>query len=205
MQDENATEAAASTISIIAEAALPSRFGSFRIFAFQCTKDGQEYGAVVKGDIDDAADVPVRLHSECFTGDLMGSLRCDCRDQLEASLAYIGESERGAVIYLRQEGRGIGLVNKVRAYALQDQGLDTVQANHALGFADDLREYDIAADILRCLGVRSIRLLTNNPRKWQGLQDAGILVAGRIPLRMPPNPHNASYLTTKKLKSGHLL
>jgi GTP cyclohydrolase II len=204
MSEENAAERS-STITRSASAQMPSRFGNFRIYAFQCTSDGQEYGAVVKGEITNGVGVPVRLHSECFTGDLMGSLRCDCRDQLEAALEYIGSIECGAVVYLRQEGRGIGLVNKVRAYALQDGGLDTVEANHALGFPDDLRQYNIAADILRELEVSSIRLISNNPNKRDGLLAAGITVDSLIPHRMTPNSHNASYLMTKKLKSGHLL
>jgi len=145
------------------------------------------------------------MHSECFTGDLMGSLRCDCRDQLEAALKYVGEAECGVVLYLPQEGRGIGLVNKIRSYALQDQGLDTVEANHALGFPDDLRRYDIAASILRTLGILSVRLLSNNPKKRDGLINGGLPVEDMIPLRIEPNEHNASYLWTKKLKSGHLL
>lgn len=204
MIEENAAERS-SSITHSASAQMPSRFGDFQIHAFQCAADGQEYGAVVKGDVTNGVAVPVRLHSECFTGDLMGSLRCDCRDQLEAALEYIGSVECGAVVYLRQEGRGIGLVNKVRAYALQDGGLDTVEANHALGFPDDLRQYAIAADILRELGVSSVRLLSNNPNKRDGLKAAGITVDGMIPHRMTPNIHNASYLMTKKLKSGHLL
>ena len=203
--DENASDNTEPLlITEHAVARMPSRFGDFMVHAFQGA-DGQQYGAVVKGDVAGQADVPVRLHSECFTGDLMGSLRCDCRDQLEASLRYIGEAERGVVVYLRQEGRGIGLVNKIRAYALQDQGLDTVEANSALGFADDLREYDIAAQIIDQLGIRSVRLMSNNPRKWEGIADHGIVVAGRIPLQIPPNPYNAAYLQTKKRKSGHLL
>ena len=135
----------------------------------------------------------------------MGSLRCDCRDQLEASLELLGRSERGAVLYLPQEGRGIGLINKIRAYALQEGGLDTVEANNALGFADDLRTYDIASDMLRALGVRSVCLMTNNPRKILGVQRHGIKVVGVIPLRARPNPFNAFYLETKRDKSGHLL
>jgi GTP cyclohydrolase II len=191
-------------ITLAAEAALPTRFGDFRVVAFDSV-DGKEYGAVVKGDVRGHTGVPVRLHSECFTGDVMGSLKCDCRDQLEAALRYIGRVERGAVLYLRQEGRGIGLSNKIRAYALQDAGLDTVQANHALGFEDDLRNYALAAQMLQELGIPSIRLLTNNPKKAEGLVEHGIVVEGRIALAVAPNVHNARYLATKKAKSGHLL
>jgi GTP cyclohydrolase II len=192
-------------VRFAAEARLPSRYGEFRVLAFECDSDGQEYGVVVRGDLDGAEDVPVRLHSECFTGDVMGSLRCDCREQLEAALAYVARAERGAVVYLPQEGRGIGLANKIRAYALQERGLDTVEANAALGFPDDMRRYDVAAEIVRQLGVRSIRLLTNNPSKIAGLRRAGIPVAGHIPLRIDANEHNAFYLRTKREKSGHLL
>lgn len=188
----------------VAEARLPTRFGEFRVVGFR-TASGQDLAAVVRGEIEGQEGVPVRLHSECFTGDVMGSLKCDCRDQLEAGLQFVGRARRGAVLYLPQEGRGIGLVNKIRAYALQDQGLDTVEANEALGFDDDLRKYDVAAAMLQALGVRSVVLLTNNPRKVEGLDDNGVRVVGRLPLRMEPNPHNAFYLTTKKTKSGHLL
>jgi len=191
-------------VRLAAEALLPSRFGQFRVVAFEST-DGKEYGAVVKGDVQGQRSVPLRIHSECFTGDVMGSLKCDCRDQLEAALRYIGHAERGAVLYLRQEGRGIGLANKIRAYALQDAGLDTVEANHALGFEDDLRSYDVAAQMIEELGIRSIRLLSNNPRKWQGLSRYGIEVEARIPLKVGENPHNTEYLSTKRDKSGHLL
>jgi GTP cyclohydrolase II len=175
------------------------------VVAYECPSDDEEYGVVVRGEIDGAEAVPVRLHSECFTGDVMGSLKCDCRDQLEAALRFIGRAERGAVLYLPQEGRGIGLANKIRAYALQDQGLDTVEANLALGFPDDLRRYDVAGAILRDLGVRSVVLLTNNPSKRVGLARAGVDVVGQIPLRAEPNPHNAFYLDTKRAKSGHIL
>lgn len=192
-------------VTLESEAELPSRFGDFRIHAFRSTVDGWETCAVVRGDLAGAEDVPVRLHSECFTGDIMGSLRCDCRDQLEAALRFIGERPRGAVVYLRQEGRGIGLVNKIKAYSLQDEGLDTVEANIALGFEDDHRRYDEAAAMLRLLGVASVQLLTNNPRKQQGLESAGIPVVDRIPLQTPRNQHNDFYLQTKKHKSGHLL
>jgi len=192
------------SVRFAAEAKLPSRYGAgFRVLAFECDADGQDYGVVVKGELEGAEEVPVRLHSECFTGDVMGSLRCDCRDQLEAALAYLSRSDRGAVVYLPQEGRGIGLANKIRAYALQETGLDTVEANLALGFPDDLRRYDVAAEIVRLLGMRSIRLLTNNPNKLAGLRRAGIPVVGTIPLRADVNVHNARYLATKREKSGH--
>jgi GTP cyclohydrolase II len=167
--------------------------------------DGKEHGAIVKGQVRGSEAVPLRIHSECFTGDVMGSLKCDCRDQLEAALDYVGQQETGVVLYLRQEGRGIGLVNKIRAYALQDAGLDTVEANHALGFRDDERKYDFAAQMIEELGLASVRLITNNPNKVDGLRQCGVNVVGRIPHRMPPNPHNEAYLATKKRKSGHLL
>ena len=188
-----------------AKAHLPTRFGDFDIYAFESTMDGKEHAVIARGDLQGAYDVPVRVHSECFTGDVVGSLRCDCRDQLEAALAYIGRQKVGAVIYLRQEGRGIGLVNKIRAYALQEQGLDTVEANQALGFPDDLRRYDVAAEMLRQLGVGSIRLITNNPRKLTGLAEHGVEISGRIPHVMRANAHNQFYLRTKRDKSGHLL
>lgn len=192
------------TLRIAASARLPTRFGDFRMVAFR-GPDGEELGAVVRGEVDGRSGVPVRLHSACFTGDLMGSLRCDCRDQLEAALRFIGRAERGAVLYLNQEGRGIGLVNKIRAYGLQEKGLDTVEANQALGFPDDLRRYDVAAGMLDALGIESVCVLTNNPRKVEGLGEHGIQVVGRIPLRTGINEHNAHYLETKRDKSGHLL
>ena len=192
-------------VRFAAEARLPSRYGDFRVIAFECEDDGIDYGVMARGDLVGAENVPVRLHSECFTGDVMGSLKCDCRDQLEAALSYVAKAERGAVLYLPQEGRGIGLANKIRAYALQDTGLDTVEANLALGFPDDLRRYDIAAEIIRKLGIRSVALLTNNPAKVAGLTRAGIPVTSYIPLRATPNAYNAFYLDTKKAKSGHRL
>lgn len=188
----------------IADVNMPSRFGSFRLIGFS-GPDGEEWMACVKGDVEGEKGVPVRLHSECFTGDVLGSFRCDCRDQLEAALTLIGRSERGIVLYLPQEGRGIGLLNKLKAYALQDEGLDTVEANHALGFEDDLRDYSLAAEMLHQLGVESVCILTNNPKKISGVQKYGIQVDGVIPIRMTPNEHNTRYLDTKRTKSGHLL
>ena len=158
---------------------------------------------MVHGDVVAAGDVPTRLHSECLTGDVMGSLRCDCRDQLEAALSALGRMDRGLLLYMRQEGRGIGLINKIRAYALQDRGFDTVEANLALGFRDDERDYAVAAHMIRSLDVRSIRLMTNNPSKIDQLTRYGIPVASRIPHVMPSNPHNRFYLETKAGRSGH--
>lgn len=192
-------------VRVVAMAELPTRFGDFHIIAFENNRDGKEHVAIVKGDVIGAQDVPVRLHSECLTGDALGSLRCDCRDQLEASLIAIGQMERGMVLYLRQEGRGIGLVNKIRAYSLQDQGLDTVEANHALGFRDDERDYAVAAHMLMSLKIQSVRLITNNPKKIQQLTDYGINVTDRIPHIMEPNEYNRFYLETKAAKSGHLI
>ena len=188
----------------VAEVKMPSRFGDFRLIGF-AGPDGEEWMACVKGNVRGQKGVPVRLHSECFTGDVLGSYRCDCRDQLEAALTLIGRSERGVVLYLPQEGRGIGLLNKLKAYALQDEGLDTVEANHALGFEDDLRDYSLASEMLHQLGVESVCILTNNPKKIAGVQSYGIQVDGVIPIRMTPNEHNTRYLDTKRVKSGHLL
>ena len=192
-------------VRIAAIGELPSRFGDFQIYAFYNNRDDKEHAAIVHGDVLNAAEVPVRVHSECLTGDAIGSLRCDCRDQLETSLRQIGRMQRGVLLYLRQEGRGIGLINKVRAYGLQDHGYDTVQANLALGFRDDEREYSVAAHMLFSLKLKSIQLMTNNPRKMQNLTENGVLVTGRIPVIIPPNPYNEFYLRTKAEKSGHFL
>ena len=195
---------------IVARASLPTRWGDFQIVAFENSADHLEHTALVRGDLksvaaNDEAPLPVRIHSECLTGDAFGSLKCDCRDQLELSLEDLGQSPRGALLYLRQEGRGIGLVNKVRAYALQEAGMDTVEANLHLGFDDDLRDYAVAAAMLRALGVSAVTLLTNNPRKVFGLRQHGIVVAGRRALLATPTAHNRRYLQTKASKSGHLL
>jgi len=192
-------------VHLVAMAELPTRFGDFHIVAFENNRDGKEHVAITKGDVIGASDVPVRLHSECLTGDAIGSLRCDCRDQLEAALSAIGQMDRGMVLYLRQEGRGIGLTNKVRAYSLQDDGLDTVEANLALGFRDDERDYAVAAHMLMSLKIESIRLMTNNPKKINQLTQYGIQVTDRIPHIMPPNDHNRFYLETKANKSGHMI
>jgi len=192
-------------VHIEAIAELPSRFGDFHIIAFSNNRDFKEHVAIIKGEVIGAEDVPVRLHSECLTGDVIGSLRCDCRDQLEAALRKIGSMEKGMVLYLRQEGRGIGLTNKIRAYSLQDAGLDTVEANLALGFRDDERDYAVAAHMIQSLKIQSVQLMTNNPKKIEQLTQHGVKVNGRIPHILPPNEHNIFYLQTKASKSGHML
>ena len=189
-----------------AEAAMPSAFGSFRAIGFRNELDGSEHVAIVKGEPERAeGPVLVRVHSECLTGDAFGSLRCDCRPQLEAALRMIEAAGEGVVVYLRQEGRGIGLINKLRAYSLQDGGLDTVEANERLGFAADLRNYGVGAQILSDLGVHRLRLITNNPRKIAGLGGYGLAVEDRVPLVIDPGDYNAAYLQAKRLKLGHLM
>ncbi len=204
-------------VTRVAEANLPTEFGPFRIIAYQSPIDDREHVALVKGDIgldveegaegdgEAAEDVLVRMHSECLTGDVFGSLRCDCGSQLRAALKQIAEKGRGVIVYLKQEGRGIGLHNKIRAYELQDQGHDTVEANQALGFKPDLRDYGIGAQILLDLGLKKICLLTNNPRKIVGLEGYNLEVTGREPLRVGRGDHNRGYLDTKRSKLGHLL
>jgi len=190
-------------VRVVAVAALPTLAGDFRIVAFWNNRDEKEHVAIVRGDVVGAEEVPTRLHSECLTGDALGSLRCDCRDQLQAALTKLAALDRGILLYMRQEGRGIGLINKIRAYALQDRGLDTVEANLALGFRDDERDYAIAAHMLHSLDVGSIRLMTNNRTKIDQLQRYGVEIAGRIPHVIPPNAHNRFYLETKSRRSGH--
>ena len=192
-------------VSLAGIAELPSRFGDFQIAGFHQNIDDKEHAAFIRGDVCHAEDVPVRLHSECLTGDAAGSLRCDCRDQLEAAMVAIGKMDNGILLYLRQEGRGIGLTNKVKAYQLQDNGLDTVEANLALGFPDDTRDYAVAAHMLHSLNVTSIKLMTNNPKKIAGLEANGISVTERIPHVMESTEHNIDYLETKAAKSGHLI
>jgi GTP cyclohydrolase II len=192
-------------VKVVGVADLPTRFGNFHIVAFWNNRDAKEHIAVVHGEVLDRDDVATRLHSECLTGDALGSLRCDCRDQLEVALRALGAMDRGCLVYLRQEGRGIGLINKVRAYALQDIGLDTVEANLALGFRDDERDYAIAAHMLKSLAIRSVRLMTNNPAKIRQLTQYGLKVSGRIPHVIPSNPYNRFYLETKASRSGHFI
>jgi GTP cyclohydrolase II len=192
-------------IELVSNAKLPTRFGIFTIYGFLDHRDGKEHTAMVQGEIQGAEACPLRVHSECHTGDIWFSLRCDCREQLEASLNYINNQERGAIIYLRQEGRGIGLLNKLKAYDLQDRGMDTVDANNHLGLPTDARSYEAAAEIIRLLGIHSVALITNNPEKIKGLRINRITVTERIPVIIRSNLHNKRYLRTKKERLGHLL
>jgi len=187
------------------EARLPTSFGDFRVVGYRSLVDNKNHVAMVKGEVDGEKDVLVRVHSECLTGDVFHSLRCDCGQQLESALAMIEEEGRGVLLYLSQEGRGIGLLNKLRAYNLQDEGLDTVDANLALGLPADLRDYGIGAQILVDLGLSSIRILTNNPKKIRGLEGYGLSVTGQVPIVHASNPHNERYLRAKAERMGHML
>jgi 3,4-dihydroxy 2-butanone 4-phosphate synthase/GTP cyclohydrolase II len=191
-----------------AEATLPTQYGEFRVFGYRNKLDDSEHLALVKGDVavQDEKLPLVRVHSECLTGDVLGSLRCDCGDQLHAALAAIDAYGKGVLVYMRShEGRGIGLLNKIKAYALQEKGLDTVEANLEMGFSPDLRQYGVGAQILVNLGIQSFKLLTNNPRKIRGLDGYGLHVAERVPIPAMPHTHNQHYLHTKQAKLGHLL
>ena len=192
-------------IERLTDAQLPTQYGEFRVIAYQSVLDGREHVALVKGSVSGKTNVLVRMHSECMTGDVFNSKRCDCGEQLAAAMRRIQEEGQGAIVYLRQEGRGIGLANKLKAYRLQDEGFDTVEANEELGFKPDLRDYGIGAQILLDLDLHSIRLLTNNPRKIVGLDGYDIEVTGREPLQVEPGEHNERYLDTKRSKMGHIL
>ena len=198
-------DSGALSLEIFAEAALPTQFGDFRIVAFSHEGNLIEDVALIRGDICDGVDVPSRVHSECVTGDVFHSLRCDCRQQLEAAQKHFSQLPQAILLYMRQEGRGIGIANKIAAYRLQEQGYDTVDANIHLGFDDDLRTYDVAAAMFMALGVRSVRLYTNNPRKIEGLESCGIQISAREPIIIQPNIYNDRYLHTKQERSGHIL
>jgi 3,4-dihydroxy 2-butanone 4-phosphate synthase/GTP cyclohydrolase II len=192
-------------IKKITEVDLPTESGTFRLHLYESVLDDMDYVALVMGDVRKADNVLVRIHSKCLTGDVFRSLRCDCGPQLETAMRMIGKEGTGVLLYIHQEGRGIGLANKLRAYALQEEGLDTVEANIQLGFKPDIRDYGIGAQVLYDLGLRRIRLLTNNPKKYIGLEGYGLTEVERIPLKVEPTEHNRKYLETKKKKLGHLM
>ena len=194
-----------SSVSLIASSKLPTPWGTFTLVGFKETASGKDHAALVMGDITTPEPVLGRIQSECLTGDALFSLRCDCGFQLQAAMQRIAQEQRGVLLYVRQEGRGIGLLNKIHAYNLQDQGADTVDANVALGFAADMRDYTICADMLKLLGVSSLRLMTNNPRKLNAMEKMGIHIAERVPLQEGKNPFNEFYLETKAGKLGHML
>jgi GTP cyclohydrolase II len=205
-EQQTANAGSAKIFDHIVSSLLPTRHGEFRIHVYQPAGETVEHVAIVKGNLKDQERVLVRVHSECLTGDVLGSMRCDCGEQLDAALAKIASAGQGVVVYLRgHEGRGIGLANKIRAYQLQDQGRDTVEANLDLGLPVDIRDYQVAAHILGNLGVKSIRLMTNNPRKMNKLAEYGVNVIERVPVLTAHTPHNVSYLRTKQEKLGHML
>ncbi|MGD8859189.1 MAG: GTP cyclohydrolase II [Myxococcales bacterium] len=197
--------AVAPPVTRYSEAEVPTEYGPFRVVVYRETATGDEHCAFVRGDVDGGEAVLARVHSECFTGEVLHSLKCDCREQLDQALRRVAEAGRGVVVYLRQEGRGIGLGNKIKAYALQQQGVDTVDANLRLGFEADSRAYHCAAAIFDDLGVESVALMTNNPAKVDGLRADGVVVAAREPMDIDPNEHNRDYLVTKNQRMGHLI
>jgi GTP cyclohydrolase II len=192
-------------VQLVARARLPTKYGTFTLYGFYDSRGGKEHTAIVHGEVEGGERVPLRVHSECHTGDVWGSLRCDCRDQLEAATRYIASQPSGVVIYLKQEGRGIGLLNKIKAYQLQDLGLDTIEANQYLDLPVDARDYTVAAQIISLLKIRSVALLTNNPDKIEQLKAADIEVVERIPIVIPANRYDSEYLDVKREKMGHLI
>ena len=192
-------------LRIVALANFPSKYGSFRVIAFENNKDGKDHIMVIKGNVEGCENVLTRIHSSCVTGDVLGSLRCDCGDQLKDALFMIEEEGQGVLLYMQQEGRGIGLTNKLKAYMYQDRGVDTYNANLLLGFSPDQRTYELAAAMLKKFQIASIRLITNNPQKIRDLEEFDVRIKERIPLEIPPNEFNRFYLETKKAKFGHIL
>jgi GTP cyclohydrolase II len=192
-------------VTRFSEAKLPTEFGDFRVIVFRNDRDNKEHLALTLGDVESARGILVRVHSECLTGEVLHSLRCDCREQLQESMHMVAKAGRGIIIYLRQEGRGIGLGNKVRAYALQDGGMDTIDANHQLGFSSDDRDYTMAVAILKAFEIKSLLLITNNPEKIRDLREHGIEIIQRVPIEIQPNKYSRVYLRTKRDKAGHML
>ncbi|MCA1753972.1 MAG: GTP cyclohydrolase II [Spirochaeta sp.] len=190
-------------VEFVTDVNFPTRLGQFRLYGFYDHQTEEEHTALVRGDVRGAQNLPVRVHSECHTGDVWGSLRCDCREQLEMAVRYVAEHDAGIVVYMRQEGRGIGLMNKLRAYKLQELGFDTVEANEQLGFPAEARDYRVTACILRLLGVQSLELMSNNPDKIEKLKAYGVNISGRIPIVVEPNAHNQSYMETKRVRMRH--